>query len=704
MAARKGTGKGDDPGARIEALMREIRRHDVLYYQQDAPVLADAEYDALYRELQQLEAAHPELARDDSPTRMVPGAPVSGLESVAHRTPMLSLSNTYNREEVVAWRDSLAEYLGMDETERESLRFTVEPKLDGVAIELVYEGGELRRAITRGDGKAGDDVTHVVRTIRGLPHRLDPGTLASGKKGAADERRASGEQGAAGEVVAVPELLEVRGEVIMTRKAFARLNERRAQAGEELFINPRNTASGTLKSLDPAVAQQRPLTVVLYGLGVVEGFPHDGQAHAMQRLAALGLATGAETRIVGDLAAVLAHHDDLLARRDDLPVEVDGTVIKVDSATLQKRLGVRSRSPRWAIAFKFPARTGTSVVKEIQVLVGRTGALTPRAVVEPVHVSGVTIEYVSLHNRDEIERLGVKVGDRVVIERAGDVIPHIVGVSESGSGAAFVMPDRCPVCATPVAEVEGEVVVRCPNLSCPAVLKRRIEHYVARGALDVDGMGSKLVEQLVDGGLVTSLADLYALDVDALAALPRMGAQSAGNVVAGIEASKTRPFARWLYGLGIRHVGEHVAEVVAEHWGSVEALRGATQEALEGVAEIGPVVAEGLAAWLADADEQAVVDRMLAAGLAPAEPVTPSAADGVLAGRTFLFTGSLQHMSRREAREKVKAAGGKLLSGVSKNLDVLVVGDKPGSKLKKAQELGVEVLPEDAFLALLDAG
>lgn len=689
MAARRprkqGTSKGKgkaggpgaaDPAARVDALVREIRRHDVLYYQQDAPVVSDAEYDALYRELQALEAEHPELLRPDSPTQVVPGAPVSGLQAVEHRTPMLSLGNTYSREEVVAWRDSLADYLKLDEDAREDLRFTCEPKLDGVAIELVYEERRLVRAITRGDGKVGDDVSHVVRTIRGLPHVLDE---------------------------SAPDLLEARGEVIMTRKAFARLNERRERAGEELFINPRNTASGTLKSLDPAVARERPLTVVLYGLGVTEGFDHAGQADAMEKLEALGLPTGADARIVGDLEAALAHHDDLLARRDDLPVEVDGTVIKVDDAALQRRLGVRSRSPRWAIAFKFPARQGTSVVKEIQVLVGRTGALTPRAVVEPVHVAGVTIEHVSLHNRDEIERLGVKVGDRVIIERAGDVIPHIVGVSEKGRGRRFVMPDRCPVCDTPVAEVEGEVVVRCPNVGCPAVLKRRIEHYVSRGALDVDGMGTKLVEQLVDGGLVASLADLYELDVERLAELPRMGEQSARNVVDGLEKSKTRPFARWLYGLGIRHVGEHVAEVVAEHWGGVAALREATPEALEGVAEIGPVVAQTLGEWLADADEQAVVDRMLERGVAPVAPAATTD-DGVLGGRTFLFTGALQHMTRREAREKVKAAGGKLLSGVSKNLDVLVVGEKPGSKLKKAQELGVEVMEEEAFLALLGEG
>ena len=667
------------PAARMDALVAEIRRHDRLYYELDQPVLADAEYDALFAELAALEAAHPELARSDSPTRRVAGAPVSHLTSVEHRTPMLSLANTYNPEEVLDWRDSIADYLKLEGEDREALSFAVEPKLDGVAIELVYEGGRLVRAITRGDGRTGDDVTHIVRTIRGLPLEL------AGKDAGAD----------------VPELLEVRGEVIMTRAAFQRLNARRREAGDDLFINPRNTASGTLKSLDPAVTRERPLTLIAYGLGVTTGFAPAGHWDAMEALAAFGLDTGAGHRLRGTLEQVLAHHEALLARRNALPFEVDGSVIKVDDAVLQRRLGVRSRSPRWAIAFKFPAQTGTSILREIQIQVGRTGALTPRAVVDPVHVAGVTITHVSLHNRDEIERLGVKVGDRVIIERAGDVIPHIVGVTEKGKGRRFVMPDRCPVCDTPVEEVEGEVVVRCPNARCPAVLRRRIEHYVARGALDIEGVGEKLIDQLVESGLVTSLADLYSLTEEQLAGLERMATTSARNVLQGVEASKTRPFARWLYGLGIRHVGEHMAEVVAEHWGGVEALRGVDRDDLLGVAAIGPAVADSLVAWLADEHEQATVDRMLAAGLAP-RPPGAAVAGGVLGGRTFLFTGTLEHMTRREAQEKVKAAGGKLLSSVSKNLDVLVVGAKPGGKLKKAQELGIEVMPEQDFLALVD--
>ncbi len=661
--------------ARHRELVAEIARHDELYYQEDAPVISDAEYDALLRELEELEAAHPSLVTPDSPTQRVAGRPVSSLTPREHRRPMLSLSNTYSREEVLEWFDSVRDFLG---DSADAALFHIEPKLDGVALELVYEAGRLACAITRGDGRTGDDVTHTVRTIGDVPRRLtgdDP-----------------------------PVLLEVRGEVVMTHANFAVVNTAREEAGEELFINPRNLASGTLKMLDPRVAATRPLDFMAYGLGACDGFAARGHAEAMEAVEALGVRTTGDLSLRGTLEEVLAHHDDLLSRRGDLPFDVDGTVIKVDDHALQSRLGERSRSPRWAIAFKFPAQTATSVVREIQLQVGRTGAITPKAVIEPTYVAGVTIEHVTLHNKDEIERLGVKVGDRVLLERAGDVIPKILQVTEDGGGEPFVMPDRCPVCDTPVVQDSEEVVVRCPNPACPAVLARRIEHFVSRAAMDVEGMGGKLVAQLVDTGLVTRLADLYTLTQEQLEELPRMGETSARNVLAGLEASKTRPFARVLFGLGIRHVGQHVAEVVADRWGGFEALRGASQEALEDVAEIGPTVASSLVAWLQDEDEQAQVDRMIEAGLAPATPAPAATGDGPLAGRSFLFTGKLERMSRREANEMVKAAGGRLVSGVSKNLDVLVVGEKPGSKLKKAQELGIEVLEEEAFLELVRGG
>jgi DNA ligase (NAD+) len=670
-APRKPT--GSDPAARIARLVGQIREHDRLYYELDEPVISDAEYDALLAELKRLEAAHPELAWPDSPTQRVGGAPVAGLESVAHRRPMLSLENTYDRDEVADWHRSLIDFLGGG---GQDLLFSCEPKLDGVALEVIYERGRLVRAVTRGDGRVGDDVTHTVRTIRSLPHVL------------------AGEH--------PPELLEARGEVIMSRAAFERLNRRRVEAGEEPFINPRNTASGTLKTLDPAVAAERPLSFVGYGFGESRGLQATGHAEAMRWLAALGLPTSGELSCRGTLEEVLDHHDRLLARRDRLPFELDGTVLKVDDFALQERLGVRARSPRWAIALKFPARQGTSVVRDIQVQVGRTGALTPVAVIEPVHVAGVTIENVTLHNRDEIERLGVKIGDRVLIERAGDVIPKIVAVTRSGDGSPWPMPVRCPVCDTPVQEVEGEVIVRCPNARCPAVLKRRVAHFVSRGAMDVEGLGEKLIEQLVDRGLITELADLYALEEDTLASLERMGRVSSAKLVANLESSKRRPLARLLYALGMRHVGATVAEVLAEHWPSVQALLAATEEELQGVAAIGPTVAASVRAFLDDPDERGNLDHLLERGVSPSGPSPTEAGGGPLAGRTFLFTGALSEMSRREAQQRVRALGGRLLSSVSRNLDVLVAGEKPGSKLKKAEELGVEVLDEAAFLTLLE--
>jgi len=690
---RHGADKSDsgppaaDAPARIAWLSDEIRRHDRLYYSEDAPVLADAEYDALLAELGALEEAHPALRRPDSPTQRVGGQAVSGLVAAEHRTPMLSLQNSYDVADVHEWVASLGDYLGLQGEAAAGLSFSCEPKLDGVALEIIYEDGVLVRAITRGDGKLGDDVTHNVRTIRGLPqqlHRPDGDGLFPAPH---------------------PKLLEVRGEVIMSRANFEKVNRAREAAGEELFINPRNLASGTLKLLDPKVAASRPLDMLCYGLGETAGFvgarssePRSHRA-AMEALAALGLPTALELSVRGDLAEVLAHHESLLARRDELPFEVDGTVLKVDDFSLQERLGIRSRSPRWAIAFKFPARQGSTVVLDIHVQVGRTGALTPVAVVAPVHVSGVTIENVTLHNREEIARLGVKVGDRVLIERAGDVIPKIVGVTQHGFGSPWVMPGNCPVCGTPVAAVEGEVIVRCPNARCPAVIKRRIAHFVSRGALDIEGLGEKLIDQLVDGGHVTRLADLYALDEATLAELERMGELSARNVLAGIATSRTRPMSRLLFGLGILHVGGTVAEKLAEHWPSLDALAAAMVEELQGVAGIGPTVAASVRAFFDDPAERENLALLAERGVQPMAPLRRDG--GPLAGKTFLFTGTLAGMSRREAQERVKALGATLLSGVSPNLSVLVTGDKPGSKLKKAQELGVQVLTEEEFRALL---
>jgi len=660
-----------DAAAEHSRLVMAIRHHDELYYQRDTPEITDAEYDALFRSLTELEQRYPSLAGGDSPTRRVGGEPVPHLLSVQHRRPMLSLANTYSREEISDWFDSVNDFFA---GKVEGLCFNIEPKLDGVAVELIYEHGRLVRAITRGDGKTGDDVSHTVATIHSLPLTL-----------ATDDP---------------PELLEVRGEVIMTHSSFAAINRARDEADEPRFVNPRNLASGTLKMLDPAGAAARPLSILVYGLGEVSAPIAKSHSGALQQLADWGLPTALDLAARGDLAHVMDHHDKLLARRDELLFDVDGTVIKIDDFALQERLGERSRSPRWAIAYKFPAAQGRSVVVGISVQVGRTGAITPKAVIEPLYVGGVTIEHVTLHNKDEIERLGVKVGDSVLVERAGDVIPKIVAMVKDGGGPAWCMPDRCPVCDTALVDDPEEVVVRCPNPGCPAVLRRRIQHFVARRAMDIDGMGEKLIDLLVSEGLVSGLSDLFDLDGEQLIELPRMGELSVTNLLAAVERAKTRPFDRLLFGLGVRHVGEHVAEVVAQRWPSVESLRGATFEQLEDVADIGPTVAASLGSWLQDQAEQDQLDRMLTLGLSPVAPEETGGA-GVLEGRTFLFTGSLAELSRKEATEMVKAAGGKLLSGVSKNLDVLVVGEKPGSKLKKAEALGIEVLTEEQFLGLV---
>jgi DNA ligase (NAD+) len=672
MPASSAQDQPTDAVATHARLAAEIRRHDVLYYQNDAAEISDAEYDALFRQLQDLEANHPELAGDDSPTQRVAGAPVSELLSVEHTRPMLSLANTYSREEIADWFDSVNDFFA---GKVEGLSFSIEPKLDGVAVELVYEQGKLVRAITRGDGKRGDDVRHTVATIRGLPLTLlcdDP-----------------------------PALLEVRGEVIMTHANFAAVNRARDAADEPRFVNPRNLASGTLKLLDPTVAAQRPLSFLAYGLGEVSTALAESHTGALRQLAQWGLPTALDLGTQGNLAHVMDHHDALLAGRGELLFDVDGSVIKVNDFALQERLGERSRSPRWAIAYKFPAAQGRSVVVEILVQVGRTGAITPKAVIEPLYVGGVTIEHVTLHNKDEIERLGVKVGDTVLVERAGDVIPKIVTVVKDGGGPAWFMPERCPVCDGEILTEPDEVVVRCSNSACPAVLRRRIEHLVARRALDIDGLGEKLVDLLVSERLVNGLSDLFALDGERLLELPRMGETSVSNLLAAIERGKTRSFERLLFGLGIRHVGEHVAEVVAQRWPTLEGLRGANAQQFEDVAEIGPTVAASLASWLADEGEQAQLDRMMTLGLSPVAPAMPVGDGGILSGKTYLFTGSLVELSRKEATEMVKSHGGKLLSGVSKNLSVLVVGEKPGSKLKKAEALGIEVLTEAEFLALV---
>jgi DNA ligase (NAD+) len=664
---------------RIDRLVAQIRRHDVLYYVEDRPEISDAEYDRLLRELRELEEEHPDLARPDSPTRQVGvSTRSSGFPPFAHRVPMLSIENAMGEEEFRAFDERVRRLLQADAP----VEYAGEPKLDGAALELVYEGGALAVGATRGDGRVGEDVTANLRQVRTIPDRL---------AGPASAR------------------VSVRGEVVLPRKAFARLNRLRVERGEEPFVNPRNAAAGSLRQKDEVdVERLRSLEFRAYGLA--EGRPRaaDTQMKVLDQLRAWGFRVTEESERCPDADAALAYHARMQAARDALPVEVDGTVFKVNRITLQEELGELPRAPRWAIAFKFPPQQETTVVEAIEVQVGRTGALTPVAKLRPVFVGGVTVSNASLHNQDEVERKDVRVGDTVVVQRAGDVIPQIVAVvpSKRPPGARpWRMPDRCPVCQSAVVRLAGEAVTRCPDLDCPAQLRNNLLHLASRGALDVDGLGGKLVEQLVGAGHVKRVSDLYRLDTPVLLGLERMGARSVENLLAAIERSKQTTLARFLIALGIRHVGEGVAELLAAHFaGDLDALMAASQDEIDAIEGIGPTIAESVVRFFADPRNRAEVERFVELGVRWPRGERPVRGQGPLAGKTFVLTGGLASLTRDEARTRIEAAGGKVTSSVSKKTDYVVAGEDPGSKLRKAQELGVAVLDETGLLELLGGG
>jgi DNA ligase (NAD+) len=655
-----------------EALRRELETHDHLYHALGAPRISDSEYDELFRRLQAIEAAHPALVTPDSPTQRVGSAPLTHFETATHRQPMLSLQNVTSLEELAEWQARVLRLLG-----REQIDYVCEPKIDGVAVELVYEKGLLTVAATRGDGLVGENVTAAVRTIRQVPLRLS------------------------GEHRPVPRLLEVRGEVFLPVAAFHRLNREREEAGEAPFANPRNATAGSLKQLDPRVAARRPLDLGCHGVGTIDGAAVDGHQALLAAFRDWGLpAVGHLARAAG-VDEVAAHFARLETARDGLPFEIDGLVVKVDDRELQELLGQVSRSPRWAVAWKFKPRQATTRVERIVASVGRTGVLTPVAELEPVQVGGVTVRNVSLHNMDEVERKDVRVGDTILLERAGDVIPYVVKVlpeRRGGGEQPFHMPEACPVCGSHVQRVEGEVAYRCLGLACPAKLKQAVRFYGSRTALDIEGLGEKLVEQLVDRGLVKDLADLYHLDEATLVDLDRMGAKSAGNLLAQVERSKHAPLPRFLAGLGIRQVGEATAKALAVHFGTLDAVMAAADDALQEVRDVGPEVAASIAAFFAEPRNRDVIMRLRAAGVAP---TAVEAETGALTGSTFVLTGTLAAMSRPEATRRIEAQGGRVVSGLSAKVRYLVVGEEPGSKLEKARKLGVETLDEAAFLALL---
>ena len=667
----------DQASKRIEALRAEIEAHDYRYYVLDAPTIPDAEYDRLMRELQRLEADFPDLVTDDSPTRRVGGQPLEGFEEVRHRTPMLSLANAFSEDEVRQFHERVRKGLETDHVD-----YVAEPKLDGVAIALRYDGGRLAQAATRGDGATGEDVTANARTIAAIPLRLKAG------RG----------------IAKCPDVIEVRGEVYMPLAGFRAFNERaRAEGGKEL-VNPRNGAAGSLRQLDSKLTAQRPLAFFAYGVVYTAGLP-DSHYEALQQLREWGLPVNPEVRRVRDADGCLAYYAEMGAKRADLPYEIDGVVFKVETREAQETLGFVSRAPRWAIAQKFPAQEEITRLLGIDVQVGRTGALTPVARLEPVFVGGVTVTNATLHNLDEIRRKDVRVGDWVVVRRAGDVIPEVARIvpeRRAGEPEPFEMPTECPVCGSAVEREEGEAVFRCTGgLVCRAQRIRSILHFASRRAMDIEGLGEKLVLQLVENDLVHSIADLYALDRETLAGLERMGEKSADNLLQELERSKQPPLDRLLYALGIREVGEVTATALAQYFGSLEAVVAASEEALTEVPDVGPVVAGHVHAFFREAHNLEVLKQLELAGLRW-QPLESAADEQPLAGQTWVLTGALG-MPRARAKNLLEGLGARVTGSVSKNTDVVLAGEDPGSKLRKAESLGVEVLDEEAFRALLES-
>jgi DNA ligase (NAD+) len=666
-------GAAERAAERAAELRAEIDRHNERYYSQSAPAIPDAEYDRLVRELQSLESEHPELRSAQSPTQRVSGAPTAGFATVVHRLPMLSLGNAFTDEEAIAFDRRARERLRADR----ELTYTAEPKLDGVAVTITYEKGRLVRAATRGDGVRGDDVTRNALAIRNVTPSL------RGK---------------------APALLDVRGEVFLPLEGFRAMNEQARERGEKVYVNPRNAASGSLRQIDPAVTGQRPLDVYFYGVGAVEGGSvPDSQYEMLEMLRDLGLRVSPEAKRVEGIAGCLAYHKALYARRAKLDYEIDGVVYKVDDRAAQERLGYVSREPRWALAHKFPAQEEMTRVLDVEFQVGRTGALTPVARLAPVFVGGVTVSNATLHNLDEIERLGLLIGDTVVVRRAGDVIPEVLQVvpdRRPADARPVVKPDKCPVCGYPVVREEGAAVARCSGaFSCRAQRLGALAHFASRRALNIEGLGEKIIEQLIEKRGVRSPADLYGLEATALVELERMGEKSATKLVNEIQASRKTELARVLYGLGIPSVGEATARVLARHFGSLPKVMNADAAAFEQVQDVGPVVAAQIAAFFQSKDHRQVVERLgeLLDISAPEQRTGSQPLDGL----TFVITGTLSGMTREDAEERLLALGAKVSKSVSKKTSYVIAGADAGSKLAKAEAAGVRVLDEAALLQIL---
>lgn len=671
-----------DAAARIHELRRLLRHHEERYYVYDAPEISDAEFDAFMRELRTLEEAHPDLRDPDSPTERVGGRPAEGFPSVRHLEPMLSLDNAYGEAELREFHARLCRVLGC--AEDATLPYVAELKIDGLSIALTYEGGRLTRGVTRGDGVTGEDVTPNVRTIRAIPLTLS------------------------GDPAAMPQRMELRGEVYFPRAAFARVNEQRETEGEPAFANPRNAAAGTLRTLDTQAVSRRGLRAFVYQVvlpGEAPGLPVATHADVLTQLRAWGLPVEPHWQRCEDINSLVAFCEHWREHRHGLPFETDGVVVKLDDLALRAKAGSTAKFPRWAVAYKFPTEQARTRLRHIAVNVGRTGAVTPYAVLEPVHLGGTTISMATLHNEQEVARRDIRDGDLVIIEKGGEIIPKVLGPvleERPADSRPWQMPSRCPACGTPLSKPDDEVVWRCENASCPARIRRGLHHFASRRAMNIEGLGESLVDQLVSSGLVRSFADVYLLTQEQLAGLERMGAKSAANLLAEIDKSRQAELWRVLHAIGIRHVGEGVAKALGRAFGSMEALRRATQAQIEAVPDVGAVVAASVRTFLDESHNQQVLDALAANGVRMADPDGGTA--GALRpwiGKTFVLTGTLPSLTREQATERIEALGGKVSSSVSKKTAFVVAGAEAGSKLDKARTLGIAVLDEAAFLKLI---
>jgi DNA ligase (NAD+) len=660
----------------IEALREEIRYHNKRYYVDDNPEISDAEYDRLMRRLQELEAAYPDLITPDSPTQRVGASPLDKFETVTHTVPMLSLANAMNEDELRDFDQRIKRMLGSEE----EIEYVFEPKIDGLAVEVIYENGVFTVGSTRGDGITGENITQNLKTVHSIPLRLT---------GQPEEM--------------FPVRLEARGEVYMDKGDFVALNKEREKAGESLFANPRNSAAGSLRQLDPSITAKRPLKAFFYAVGAMEGIRFRTHWEMLNYFRKIGLRTNPINRICQGIDEVIQHYRQLGETKESLPYEIDGTVVKVNSLHLQEELGFVSRSPRWAIAYKFPAIQETTQIQDIIVQVGRTGALTPVAILEPVNIRGVQVSRATLHNQDEIDRKDIRISDTVVVQRAGDVIPEVVKVIESkrtGEEQKFTLPMQCPVCQGKVVRPEGEAVHRCMNPDCPAKQIGSIEHFVSKRAMNIEGVSTKLIELFINNGLIRDVSDFYFLKKGQLVPLERMADKSAENVIQAITQSKRPTLDRFLYALGIRHVGEHTAKILAKYFGSLDRIKTAPEEELMDVYEIGPEVAKSVYVYFQNEKTKKLLQKLVDGGVEIFNPGGVSVQQH-LSGKSFVLTGSLESYTRHEAKDLIEKAGGRVVSSVSKKTDYVIAGRDPGSKLTKAQQLGVTVINEEEFKKLL---